>query len=559
MAVGEIDAAVDALKQAARLENDPVDVIGGLADLLGTVGRTDEALYYWALLVAKHPELADAHLNRAVTAANAGKFDLALEASEAGLRRFPGHARLLSLKALALSNSGRANESIGVFEQAVAAEPGRALTRHNQGMALRTAHRFAEACDAFGAASKLGLRGGQFHANWAAAALGAGETGDAVKLYETALAEEPGHQESLKALTSIKFEFGDPANAFGHFEQSLHDRQGSVEAWVDWIGELIANYRYEEAAEIGRRAVAAHRAVPGLAFLAALAAGMSGDAAQALRDLDGLPDSLLQSDACLLGRAQLALRAGDPALAAKLAEEATRRNPVSQLGWALLGLAWRLLDDPHEQWLCDYERLVMVMDVPPPSGDSGPAQFAASVAVTLDSLHQGGAAPGNQSLRNGTQTRGHLFNRPEPEVQQLRAAVTLAARNAIASLPDDPTHPFLSRKSANLAFAGSWSARLQGGDGRHVPHFHLGWMSSAYYARLPASDAGPDHQGWIEFGTSPSRFNLALPPRHMVEPVAGRLVLFPSYLWHSTVPFAAGSRLTAAFDLLPLRPDGRTL
>jgi hypothetical protein len=30
------------------------------------------------------------------------------------------------------------------------------------------------------------------------------------------------------------------------------------------------------------------------------------------------------------------------------------------------------------------------------------------------------------------------------------------------------------------------------------------------------------------------------------------LVLFPSYLWHGTVPFSAGEmRLTAAFDVLP--------
>jgi len=28
-------------------------------------------------------------------------------------------------------------------------------------------------------------------------------------------------------------------------------------------------------------------------------------------------------------------------------------------------------------------------------------------------------------------------------------------------------------------------------------------------------------------------------------------VLFPSYFWHGTVPFHAGARLTAAFDVIP--------
>jgi hypothetical protein len=34
-----------------------------------------------------------------------------------------------------------------------------------------------------------------------------------------------------------------------------------------------------------------------------------------------------------------------------------------------------------------------------------------------------------------------------------------------------------------------------------------------------------------------------------IEPKPGRLVLFPSYFWHGTRPFAAGERLSVAFDV----------
>jgi hypothetical protein len=35
--------------------------------------------------------------------------------------------------------------------------------------------------------------------------------------------------------------------------------------------------------------------------------------------------------------------------------------------------------------------------------------------------------------------------------------------------------------------------------------------------------------------------------------VAGRLVLFPSYMWHGTVPFLSPTaRTTIAFDAIPL-------
>ena len=137
-----IDEAIGALERIAVLERDPPEIIGALADMLGQAGRYSEALPLWDRLVARHPELADAHLNRAIAAANAGRHELAVEAAVAGLKRFPGHARLLATRAMALKNAGRIEDAVKAFEVAVAADPDRALTRHNQAVALRAACRY---------------------------------------------------------------------------------------------------------------------------------------------------------------------------------------------------------------------------------------------------------------------------------------------------------------------------------------------------------------------------------------------------------------------------------
>jgi hypothetical protein len=40
--------------------------------------------------------------------------------------------------------------------------------------------------------------------------------------------------------------------------------------------------------------------------------------------------------------------------------------------------------------------------------------------------------------------------------------------------------------------------------------------------------------------------------RCAIKPIPGTLVLFPSYMWHGTVPFhAPASRTTIAFDAVP--------
>jgi ectoine hydroxylase-related dioxygenase (phytanoyl-CoA dioxygenase family) len=43
-----------------------------------------------------------------------------------------------------------------------------------------------------------------------------------------------------------------------------------------------------------------------------------------------------------------------------------------------------------------------------------------------------------------------------------------------------------------------------------------------------------------------------LAAEHFVKPEAGTLVLFPSYMWHGTIPFRGETpRLAVAFDVLP--------
>jgi hypothetical protein len=45
---------------------------------------------------------------------------------------------------------------------------------------------------------------------------------------------------------------------------------------------------------------------------------------------------------------------------------------------------------------------------------------------------------------------------------------------------------------------------------------------------------------------------LSDPVRRTIEPRPGLLVLFPSYMWHGTVPFhSQQSRTTIAFDAVP--------
>jgi hypothetical protein len=172
-----------------------------------------------------------------------------------------------------------------------------------------------------------------------------------------------------------------------------------------------------------------------------------------------------------------------------------------------------------------------------------------AIAERLRGLHRTRAHPIGQSLRGGTQTRGQLLSRNEPEIQRLRQAIQATVDEYWSALPPvDPEHPLLRHRDRNPVIRGSWSVRLTGG-GFHVSHIHpRGTLSSACYVAVP--DNAEPMAGWLEVGGSPANLNLHVEPVACIEPQPAGIVLFPSYMFHGTRPFVEGERLTAAFDVI---------
>jgi tetratricopeptide (TPR) repeat protein len=227
-----------------------------------------------------------------------------------------------------------------------------------------------------------------------------------------------------------------------------------------------------------------------------------------------------------------------------VSREALALAPFDQSSLACLASAQRALGDRK---MIDMD-LVHEVHLPVPHGFVDAASFNNAVAEELSALHTDRIAPLDQTLRGGTQTTGTLFAHPTRVVGLLRETIARELENYCAALPRDPAHPFLSRAGSSFSFAGSWSSCLALG-GFHVNHIHPGgWVSSAYYVALPNGD----DDGALQFGQSQFLLEPEDEPLRTVKPAVGKLVLFPSYFWHGTMPFQSeGRRLTVAFDALP--------
>ena len=369
------------------------------------------------------------------------------------------------------------------------------------------------------------------------------ELGSAViPLLEDFIRRNPADTAAHEALSELRAEWGAGDRFADSYLNALRDHPTSKPLLMSYWLTLTRAGRFDEAfqsMDANRSLLGEDRDFAMLEVEIANHAGLVERAAELIERLDDRPDALR-------ARGQHRLQTGDPQEAARLLERVVDAEPDNLSGWALLELAWRMLADPRHEWLAGQ------------AGLYGTSELALSssqldeIAAKLRTLHGERAPPIGQSVRGGTQTAGQLFLRSDREIVLLADALAIAIRQFVGALPSaDPRHPLLKHRDMGMAFGPSWSIRFSG-SGHHAAHFHPnGILSSACYIALPETLADQTEKpGWLEIGRPPPELRTDLAPLATFEPKPGRLVLFPSFLFHGTRPFTGGERLTVAFDLV---------
>lgn len=226
--------------------------------------------------------------------------------------------------------------------------------------------------------------------------------------------------------------------------------------------------------------------------------------------------------------------------------------PNNQFFIAILATSLKALGRDDEG-LLDYNRLVKsyMIEVPDHYEDRG--TFLAELKSELDRLHNHKNHPIGQSLRQGSQTSIDLRFASSQVIQDFFRALELPLQSYMKDIGQNDQHVLTRRNRQSYRITGAWSVRLSG-KGYHVNHVHPeGWISSAFYVDVPSGTAkDPNKSGWIKFGEPPFPVK-GVTAEHWVAPTPGQLVLFPSYMWHGTVPIHDdATRMTLPFDAVPL-------
>ncbi len=510
------------------------DLEGGAAELRQAISLNPRQPQYRLqlghLLLAKDPKDAE------------DAFRSAAELAPRALEPLQGLAR-------AQKAQGRQAEAVATHRRIAAAAPANTAVRHNLAAALNDA---GESEDAEATARTVLSSGADGPETWLVlgrALEAQGRYDEAEAAYGQALRRRPDFLDAHADLSELTWmRTGDVVLALGLLERQAQRGRPLLDIQrariLDHAGQRPA------ALAMLRESLARNGETPVLLTAAANAAGPL-DPALAM-DLARRAAALAPQDRGVMTSLCLAqLAAGEAAGAAATAERLADRDLDDQFALALLATAWRLLDDSRHGELNDYA-LVRTYELAAPPGWSSLSAYLADLAQDVEALHDLAAHPIGQSLRHGSQTRRDLKRAQAPAIRAFFEALNPALEEHSAWLGQG-VDPVRRRNTGRFRLAGAWSVRLRP-QGFHASHVHpRGWLSSAFYVDLPASVTdGEGREGWIQFGEPGCPTQPPLPPQHDVRPRPGLLVLFPSYIWHGTVPFSGDRhRLTIAFDVVP--------
>lgn len=384
----------------------------------------------------------------------------------------------------------------------------------------------------------------------------AGRVVEAERLYREVLSQWPGHPIAATLLARLALRAGQLHEARSLLATAIANAPEYTQAHAT-LAECLEHQKEPTlAARSHRRALLLMPAQPAPLVSLGNAAQQEADneVARALyrRALVVQPGSIPAAN----NLASASLKLADPDAAMQATDRVLEKDPGHVRAMAYRTVALRALGRHEEaDALIGLGTLVstLELDVDEDYRDINAFNTALTRALESHPNLSNDWDPTQRAIRGGAIVP-QLLTHDAPVLQTFERHLRAAIDKAISALPDDPDHPFLSRKPKAYDLD-VWANFLERSDHQSAHIHNLGWMSGVYYVAVPDPELEDNPRaGWIEFNRP--GYGIPEPSEEAgieaIQPRPGMAILFPSYVWHGTVPFrGTGRRISIAFDLHP--------
>ena len=473
-------------------------------------GKFEDAAASYRKTLAIEPKIAEIHFNLGVVLTNLGKQEEAIASYRKAVALKPGLAVAHFNLGTALQAQGKLQEAIASYRKAVAIEPGFFEAYGNLGTVLQQQGMLEEAVASYRKALAI-HPDAKGHFNLATALRDQGKLDEAIVSYHHALAINPGYVEAHNNLGEALRDQGKMQEAVESYQNALAIDPDNAPANFNFAQFLFDAARYEEAIPYFKKSQLEDWQERILYCL--YKSEKFDEFKDMLQNIVATTRHTSPFLATLSTHYAINFGGEDPYNFCKNAMDFVYQNSIAPLA------------AENSQLLSDLLR---------------------------DIKHAEIAERKQGRLHHGIQSAGNLFKRPEASFRTLATLIKQEFANYRKRFAGADCE-LIKSFPAEFEFTSSWYVKMQQG-GHLTSHIHeLGWISGAVYLAMPKSKLNPD-EGRFEYGPHGDNY----PQKHTdfpvnnVAPNVGDIVLFPSSLFHRTIPFNSNEeRICIAFDLKP--------
>jgi uncharacterized protein (TIGR02466 family) len=510
-------------------------------------------------------------------ALNTGNLELAESKAKKMLKQFPNAFVVHNLYGNALAGQNKFKDAVAAFRKALAIDPSVAELHFNVGILLNNLNRADEAIASYKKTVSLKPSFTDAHYNLGAALQAQGKFEQAANSYKKAIELEPGFFEALVNLgvvlqersllseaievyeralliekdAKVYFNMGTALKNEGRLGDAVESYNNALELKPDYaevysnMGEVLRDQgRYDESVGLYKKALECDPTLPVANYSLAVYLYDSGDLEGALEHFQKsqFADWQERSLYCLYKTSKFEeFKQGLDELKAK--------NHNSPFLATLTGHYAENFGTENNYNFCPNPMdFVFHTEVPELKGDS---ELLQQLLKDIRDAHVEEKMQGR--LVNGVQSSGNLFKRSEASFRELGECVKRVIQRYKDNFSDENC-TYVKQFPKEFEFASSWFVKMNQG-GHLNSHIHEeGWVSGALYLSLP-TDKKHEHEGSIEVSTHGDDY----PKKHdnfpakAIAPTIGDIVMFPSCLFHRTIPFTSDEeRICVAFDLKPM-------
>lgn len=497
-----------------------------------------------------------ATLDEAIKLFKSNKFSDAIQHLSGILHIDPRHKEALAYTGLAELNSGNPERALALIQQVITLYPDDPLGYEFLGTITNQLARFDESISAFSETARLKPKSSAAYWNLGITLMSVGESCYAADSFRKALALDPNDMKAYCGLGGVLADMGKYESSFDVFENALRIQPYNIDILTQYALAMISNGEIGDGFALlddTQRMFPDH---PKALRANAFANLNDGSAQKALECFETLGPLDSTDEPVFEGYAYALLKNRETEKADLVLNEYLKRHNHSTRTLALESIIQHELgNDEKSQAILDFENLFHASDIRIYESrmDKSDTFFELSQEIYQHPTLL--ESPRTHATRNGLHS-GELFRHAGTALNLLKEQVErhVATYIETARRRLDPGHPFIAN-IPNKYRIYTWTIVLKD-QGYQKQHIHPGgWLSGVVYIQLPDAmrTAADRQEGWIEFGEPPEGFPWQRSPLlRGVQPEVGKIVLFPSYYYHKTIPFNADQhRISVAFDVIP--------